>query len=609
MSDEAVEIIVRTIDESTAATAKMDAGFAMLAEQLKQLNQSADVTNYQLGAMNETVEESGKKTEETGMSMTELNAGLDVLTKALGYAQQAYSETIAVSMDYAQSVRDLSQITGESAQSTSDLIQVADDFQLSADDLTASMRVLTKNGLVPNKETIISLATQYQAIQDPLAKNEFLIKNLGRASSNYTNMLSENTDKLRANFDSQAQSLQFGEKQIAQAEQLRLAQDQLNDTLEHLKITVGSAVTPAFSAWVSTIQKVIDNTDGVRDKMFSLGAPFHALIDLTQLYGDTANENAAALDENTRAATTNAEAIALTAEQTKAAEAAAQALTATYTSELQMAQSLQSQTDTYSDSMEKLTAKEAELVAARDATPAWDTQKIADYNAKLAEIPGQVADVQAKYSDAMAKMAYDNLVTKLSVDGLTDAEFNQAQQAGVALGVFTQASADRAVAMNNLTTAMANGQITLDQFNKAVQDGSLIVDTTTKNTAQGYDMMTHNIATNSLTATEKITDIATAQDKFAQETTTKTNTAKDAWGNMTSAVSGSIDGLIAKVNEYISTLSKIPPAITTAITVETPAPKSGANEVNQQVGGFVERMNSIRVDIFVDNVFNKSAVI
>jgi hypothetical protein len=71
--------------------------------------------------------------------------------------------------------------------------------------------------------------------------------------------------------------------------------------------------------------------------------------------------------------------------------------------------------------------------------------------------------------EAMGKMQYDLLVTKLSVDGLTTAEYQMAVQAGVTFGVFNQESADAAIAMNTLTDNVAAGKISVYEYGEILK--------------------------------------------------------------------------------------------------------------------------------------------
>ena len=190
-----VDVVINAIDQSSATMGKVNAQYVSLNDQLTKLAQQEKANAVLLDAkvkfegLSQAEKEALIATEDlaksntgladanqsTGMSMADLNAGIGVIKQSYEALNKVYDATIGASQAYAEQVRDLKAITGESAQSTSDLIQVADDFQITTEDLTASMRVMTKNGLVPNKETIISLAEQYQNIQDPLQKNEFLI--------------------------------------------------------------------------------------------------------------------------------------------------------------------------------------------------------------------------------------------------------------------------------------------------------------------------------------------------------------------------------------------------------------------------------------------------
>jgi hypothetical protein len=76
MADASAEfnVVMSGADEVSAPASSVDASLAAIVEQLKMLNQSADVTNYQLGAMDEGLEKTEETAKKTGMSMTDLKA-------------------------------------------------------------------------------------------------------------------------------------------------------------------------------------------------------------------------------------------------------------------------------------------------------------------------------------------------------------------------------------------------------------------------------------------------------------------------------------------------------------------------------------------------------
>lgn len=122
-----------------------------------------------------------------------------------------------------------------------------------------------------------------------------------------------------------------------------------------------------------------------------------------------------------------------------------------------------------------LTKKQAELreeLDKHDLVWGQDKKGIEDAQKAYDDITQQISDLEEEHKKATNTIVYNNLLQKLSVDGLTDSEFAMAQQTGVALGLFTQATADSGVAINDLTTLLANGQITQEEFNLVVNSGT-----------------------------------------------------------------------------------------------------------------------------------------
>lgn len=104
----------------------------------------------------------------------------------------------------------------------------------------------------------------------------------------------------------------------------------------------------------------------------------------------------------------------------------------------------------------------------------FDSQK--DYNQKLeeakekyGETSEEVSKLQTKHAEAMAQMQFDLLMTTLKADGLTQAEYEIGIAAGVSMGIFTEETADGAIAMQRLTDMVATGKITVDEYGDILQ--------------------------------------------------------------------------------------------------------------------------------------------
>lgn len=202
----------------------------------------------QLGDMGNLVEELTSKNVNWG----------NVAQTATTMVINGIKDAIKVTQDYAKEVRDLSLASGATAEESSRLIQVLDDFEISAEDVTAATKAMTKNGLAPTIETIAQLADQYVAINDPMERNEFILKNLGKAGLQWANALSQGGDSLRALGADVDSSLILTQDSINAAEEYRLAIDEWNDAVMGLKVTIGSQLLPVLTSLISS-KKQLEN--------------------------------------------------------------------------------------------------------------------------------------------------------------------------------------------------------------------------------------------------------------------------------------------------------------------------------------------------------------
>src|SRR3989304_6999844 len=105
---------------------------------------------------------------------------LEVGAQAIKLVGEAYSKTIGVFVDYAEQVRNISQVTGESAEEVSRLLQVTDDYKIDAEKLTQVMKKMAKEGFAFTTDALADLSDEYLKIQDPVERTNFLFDTFGR---------------------------------------------------------------------------------------------------------------------------------------------------------------------------------------------------------------------------------------------------------------------------------------------------------------------------------------------------------------------------------------------------------------------------------------------
>ena len=72
-------------------------------------------------------------------------------------------------------------------------------------------------------------------------------------------------------------------------------------------------------------------------------------------------------------------------------------------------------------------------------------------------------------AQAANSISYGMLMAKLSVDGLTQAEYELGQQAGVAMGIFSQKTADTAAKINYMTDMVIKGKLNVELLRSAIE--------------------------------------------------------------------------------------------------------------------------------------------
>lgn len=419
-------------------------------------------------------------------SFTELNSALGLVHSGLRMLNDAYDATVGKTMEYAQDVRDLMLISGQNTEETSRFIQVLDDYQLTADDAATATRKLTQEGLAPNIETIAKLSDEYLALSDAQAKNDLILKNLGRSGLQWVNLLNQGGDAIRANAAAVNEALILGDKQLEQAEELRLNQDAFNDSLKGVATTIGNTLIPAMNALF----------DGAEDNTRALEIMMAATEGMNywqrQMYINTkANQEAA--HEQARLERELADATRLRGDEVmRTTQITEEMIKAQNAANLSLEKSMitvQGELDNFADANENLEERQADLLDQIDklrtegyAELAEEMDKLkakGEEEARIAELreeglkklDEEMVDLQREYAntgeaittladkhdEAMKRIVFDLLMAKMEADGLTGAEFNIAIAAGEALGVIDKTTADMAKAFDELATKLAGG--------------------------------------------------------------------------------------------------------------------------------------------------------
>lgn len=200
-----------------------------------------------------------KTTQDNSLKFTELNSVLELGKKALGAVEMAYDNTAGAAVDWGETVKKVAVVSGDTTEEASKMAIVMGDFGMQASGMTMAIKTMTKEGLQFNLDTLEKLAVKYQAIQDPVARDQFLFTTFGRSGTDLAMMLSEPIGKLQ---EMAAQADASGKVMSGPASDAAVAYGikthQLADEVDALKIKIGMGLIPALS---SVGQAMLDNAN------------------------------------------------------------------------------------------------------------------------------------------------------------------------------------------------------------------------------------------------------------------------------------------------------------------------------------------------------------
>jgi hypothetical protein len=452
-----------------------------------------DKTGEGLDQVDEKLGDAGDAAESSGLKFTELNSVMEVGNKVFDYAKQAYTMLIQPTIDLGLATSRLSGSLGITTEDASTMIQMLEDYGLTQEETTTAMEAAIRRGYAPTIEGLAQMADGLVAEQDPLKQGALLFDVFGKKGQEVGKLLRGGSADVYAAAKEVADSGRaMTQGQVDDILRYRMALNDLGDVWASVGMQITSGFIPPITEALNALADLLNMPQTASNifadyaqQAIAAGKTYDQYIEIVKNVAKANgmwNESLVLITEDqynsipaVLAAQKAAENKAASDAQINAAALAEQAaLVASYSTILELAKSLQSETDSYSSKQEELTKKIADTnIKLAEAVIQYgvDSEQARGYQSSLSDLNGQVTKLEADHTKATATIVYNNLMQKLSVNGLTDSEFAMAQQMGVSLGVFTQSSADQATALNGLTTAVIDGKISQEQFASAVYGG------------------------------------------------------------------------------------------------------------------------------------------
>lgn len=361
---------------------------------------------------------------------------------AAGYTiKQAFDATVGTMVAYAAQVRDVQRATQLSAEESSRLIQFTDDMGVSYDTLAKAI----KSAADTTDFSIEGLARASDGYLNLTNANEraaYAQKLYGKAWVDMVAVLKKGGGAIRSAANEINGSLVLTQKAVDQARQYEVAVDNLGDSWQSLKVSMGTQALPVVNDMLLAMQKNIDAGITWRDAI----API-AMYDNIKALWEAHKELNPEVEASAERYTAMAEAAKANTESANELNASLTEQVANYSQIYSLTQSISTAEMEYSEAVAQVTA---------------------DTSLSVEERKAKLDEIAAKNAETVAKIVADNLLAKLSIDGLTQAEFEKAIRFQESTGLITKTAADQAIAFDMITQAAADGKITVEQMQAAI---------------------------------------------------------------------------------------------------------------------------------------------
>ena len=211
---------------------------AVIEIELRAKDNASGVLNQAAGTFGKLVKSMGP---DAAGALSTFGVNLTALNNPITALAQGLKSSIDFTTQWGDTIDEITRITGMGARESSKLAIVLGDVGISTDTLKRSARALKEQGLAPSLDTLKELAVQYQAIQDPAERNDFLFKKLGRSGLELSEFLSRDVKEIDALSAAAERSGKIiDEAGIQKAEQYKQKLAQLGDQVDGVKLSVGS---------------------------------------------------------------------------------------------------------------------------------------------------------------------------------------------------------------------------------------------------------------------------------------------------------------------------------------------------------------------------------
>jgi len=408
--------------------------------------------NDELGDTKQAAENASSGTQKASLSLTDLYSATQLAERGLSVLRDVFNETVGVTVNYANEVRQMRDVTGQTAEESSRLLQVLDDYKVSADQAGQATKKLASKDMELNIQTLARLSDQYIALGSDVERTKFLYDNFGKSGSNFAEIMKQGGDAILKANDAISKNLVLTDQQLQKAREYEKQVDNLSDAWLGFKVAAGNEALPYVTNALDSFNKKVEDTS-LAWAAFSFG-----FDDIAKIFIDTNKDMELSVERVDKGERDNITTVEDLSDANSDLALSAEEITKANKDYLSTIGQVTKEIDSYKEKESDLQSQHSELLDEKQKLldQGWwaESDAVQAVNDKLKENEdAQAANAEA-FDLATKTRMLSMLQEQLAVDGLDQKESDFLLKQGVKWGIYSQEAVDAMAAVQRQVDAM-----------------------------------------------------------------------------------------------------------------------------------------------------------
>lgn len=202
----------------------------------------------------------GNKLAAGFKSLTGITLGAGAALAGIGAAAKFIGDAVNETVAYATEIDNMSRLLGLSTEETSRLVQASDDLFISQETLTSGLQAATRKGIDVSIEGLKRLADEYNSLPAGVTRSKFVLDTFGRSGAEMGKLMEVGADGIDAATAAIADNMVITNKSYEEIMDYKRSVDNLNDSWQGVKYTIGTAVIPPLNDLLTYINELSSGT-------------------------------------------------------------------------------------------------------------------------------------------------------------------------------------------------------------------------------------------------------------------------------------------------------------------------------------------------------------